>query len=160
MTTVAWDGQTLAADVQLSVDGTPAETRKMWPASGGGFYAGAGDLENILLAVEWLNAPNRAAIPKPVIDRANSIALLHVYAHGSELICNEYGVALIPIRIHSPFYAIGSGRASALAAMHCKRDAVSAVQIAAKFDIWTSSKCTSVTLTQPDPDLRIRVHHE
>lgn len=69
MTTVAWDGKTLAVDTQQTCDGVPSEIRKLWRVERGGFAAGAGDLENLFLVMEWFNAPDRFVIPKPVIDR-------------------------------------------------------------------------------------------
>lgn len=51
-----------------------------------------------------------------------------------------------PVKIEDKFIAIGSGRKAALAAMHCGKTAVEAVEIAAKIDPYTSGKIVSMSL--------------
>lgn len=52
----------------------------------------------------------------------------------------------IPMPIEERFHAIGSGRDFAIAAMHLGRSAREAVELAARYDIYTSLPVTEVTL--------------
>lgn len=71
---------------------------------------------------------------------------------GGPCILIQYGKAfviestLFPIRIIEPFFAIGSGRDYAMAAMRCGRSAREAVEIACEFDIYSSAPITEVSL--------------
>lgn len=48
--------------------------------------------------------------------------------------------------IFEPFYAIGSGRDFAIAAMALGKSALEAVELASRFDIWTAAPFTELRL--------------
>lgn len=58
----------------------------------------------------------------------------------------ESGPWCVLERVISPFYAIGSGRKCALAAMACGKTALEAVEIAAMFDPYTAGPFVSMAL--------------
>ena len=60
-------------------------------------------------------------------------------------IITEYEANMIPAKIgKKPFYAIGSGAAHALGAMEAGADAIQAVRIAAKYDVYTGGRIRAV----------------
>lgn len=54
-----------------------------------------------------------------------------------------------PVKINLPFYAIGTGRKEALAALRCGKTAFQAVEIAAEFDPYTRGPVVSMSLGEP-----------
>lgn len=146
MTTIAWDGKTMAADT-LGTDhwGLKEKTlEKIW-ANKYLLIGGAGESGQIL---SWLvdltidtsiddilkdgykhyekdkNEPHLL-----VVDRLTLRAYRHV------------GARFIPI--HREFFAIGSGRDYALMAMHLGKTAVEAVELAKVFDNGTGGEVIS-----------------
>ena len=137
MTTIAWDGKTVAADSRVTrgdhVIPGEANLRKIIHLRDGSVFAGSGVLENINLALNWIEdgMPER----KPTIKEAMRGFVVN---HDGEVF--EFSEALILDRCYAPFFAIGSGDQYALAAMHLGCDARRAVEVAATFDTGTGGE--------------------
>lgn len=127
MTTIAWDGRTMAAD-RLST-GHRNPVCKLHRLPDGGIVGGAGQLDEILRAVEWLQQGGVPADKPKLAD--DCMTLLMVDGRGKAW---TYHSALHPVPILLPFYAVGSGSDYAMAAMACEKDAADAIRIAARFD--------------------------
>jgi len=142
MTTVAWDGTTLAADTQASAGGTLLVANKI--ASVGDSLVGfSGNLADGNAFVEWLrakyNSPTKQ-IPYPkmrnlralVIDKDRSLQL---YQDESEH----------PENHNLRMWVAGTGGDYALAAMKLGKSATEAVQLASELDIDTGVAIQSLT---------------
>ena len=149
MTTIAWDGKTLAGD-RLCTDGSMKHDRskimRYQNIDMGIFliaYAGRVDVGDEM--VQWYAGGVWLVekYPQAQRDESTSVTFIVVERCGDIV---EYGITPYPIR-HSkpPFYAIGSGREYAMAAMHCGKTAAEAVEIAAVYDLYTGGGVDVVT---------------
>lgn len=138
MTTIAWDGEFLAADTLVTTCGLPRIMDKIWRLYNGDLFGGAGDTQDILLAKEWLNKSEE--IEKPKLEE--SFRALLVTTEGLYILEDK----LIKMPCTEPFWAIGSGRDFAIAAMHLGYCAKDAIQISARFDLTTGGKITVLEL--------------
>ena len=130
MTTVAWDGKSIAADRQL---GHRMEVGKLFRLKSGGILGGAGWYSQIVEVVAWLNEGAKPADkPKfPDAEESGSDFLL-IEPDGS-----PYWLTwpfLRRVKINETYSAIGSGCEYALGAMANGASAKRAVEIACKFD--------------------------
>lgn len=123
MTTICFDGQTLAADRQI-FGSFIRKGRKIWRLSDGSLFGAAGIWEEVVAVRNWLDGQTK---PKGL---TNFTALL-VEPDGS-LYRLEEKLNRMPIleRCH----AVGSGQAFAITAMALGKTAPEAVRIAARFD--------------------------
>lgn len=145
MTTIAWDGQTLAADTQVTSSGMPYKAVKIFLLSNGSIFAGSGDYGQVCAVREWLeNADVNAPHPK-----TDDFAGLLVTPAGEAFRLEE---TLTRLRVLEPFHAIGSGRDFAMAAMHCGRTAREAVQIASLYDVFTGGEVMDFDATARGTD--------
>jgi len=139
MTTIAYDGKTLAADT-LVTSGSLAfgHTRKLHKLTDGRHVALCGNmaLEPEILA--WLNGKGE----KPVLDADEEIGGLLVDKKG-----NAFEVSG-SLRLHPACvpWAGGSGEHIALAAMALGKTAVEAVALACKMDVKTREPIDSVRI--------------
>lgn len=122
MTTIAWDGKTLAADSQAQTT-FKTRSRKLYRLPDGAIFGAAGFVQEALAVLAWLNGGEKPG------DLENFEGLIINKAGGDVL-----GMRLMREPVLEPFYAIGSGAHYALAAMACGKSAVEAVRIAARFD--------------------------
>lgn len=138
MTTVAFDGQTMAADT-LAVDnwGLKEKTlEKIW-ANKYLLIGGAGEsgqIQTWLAGLDQLETDLDDLIEagyKPYAKESNDPALLVVCRMTGRIYRHVGGRFL---RSHYPQFAIGSGRDFALAAMHLGKSAREAVEVAMTFD--------------------------
>lgn len=131
MTTIAWDGTTLAADKQITWGGTPIVTTKLHRArSTEGhrvIFGCAGKSFEIQAFVDWLKGFRNM----PVLTE---IDFLCVDASGQVWCANQ---ALQWLPVHSKQWAIGSGADYALGAMAAGVNAVQAIKIASRLDVDT-----------------------
>ena len=141
MTTVAWDGQTLATDRMASVGGSKhASIKKIYTIKGGGYAAASGHAGAIELMFRWLD--HGAVIDDyPLTDP--ELCTVIVITEDSQLL--QYDGPM-PVKLEAKFYAIGSGRDFALAAMHLGYDAKKAVEVGSALDQSTGNGIDSVTL--------------
>lgn len=129
MTTVAWDGKTVAADSLITYSNgscVPGErANKIRELPGGRLFAGAGNTLEINMAYDWLAGGMKDPKP-PVTD----FCALIVSRNGATWI-NE---KLYPHVLTSRYFAIGSGEDYASTAMELGKTAAQAVAVAMKFD--------------------------
>lgn len=131
MTVIAWDGKTLAADKRATSAGMIFTVTKMFRVRGC-LVAASGDFDRINESVAWFAAgADPSKMPPYARDNTDFVALLVINNVGHIL---KYERSAEPFRIESPFYAIGSGRDFAMAAMHLGHSAKEAVAVACALD--------------------------
>lgn len=137
MTTIAWDGKTLAADTRGTAGGMPWQTIKASRLKDGRLYGGSGALEDVEAVRTWLETGG----DKPAVK--DFVAIL--IEDGQ---CFRLEDKLIKMPVKSPFHAIGSGRDYAIAAMHLGKTAREAVELACLYDVYTAAPVTELRETQ------------
>ena len=130
MTTIAWDGHTLAGDA-LGVIGESLTvwSRKIFCLPDGRLFGGSGRYDQVLAVRDWLETGGE----KPRLD---AFAGIVIDQHRQ---CYRLEEALICMPIVEPFHAVGSGRDFAIAAMALGEDAIAAIALAARFDLYTGN---------------------
>lgn len=130
MTIVAWDGKTLAADKRAENAGLSRTVTKIFR------------IDNLLVGVAWnlcaglemiewvKNGRKPSDFPEIQRDK-NERSNFLVIENGKLLV---YETSPQPIIFEDEFFAFGSGRDYALAAMACGKSAKEAVEIACMFD--------------------------
>jgi len=141
VTTVAWDGTSLAADRQTNAGGLRGRTRKLFRLKDGGVAGISGDLAYGRAVIRWLNG--KGPRPTETPEKADASILL-VRPGGHPLLIA--GSDLTPYPAGGKFWAIGSGRDFAIAVMDLGLSAEEAVRRAAKFDVYTGG---GVAVMQP-----------
>lgn len=130
MTTIAFDGKSVAAD---KLCGGRYTVPKLWRLPDGSVIGGAGDYDQIVEVVAWISegaAEDRK--PRFPDDRENGSDILLVESDGKAFwLTWPY---LRKVQITEKFEAIGSGSEFALGAMAMGASAQRAVQIASRFD--------------------------
>lgn len=130
MTVIAWDGKTLAADKQSSYGSLPAITTKVFRIRNH-LVAGSGDTARIIEMRKWFeDGADPAKLPAFQTDEAKFVDLMVVDPAGGLMV---YSNGPLPSFIQNQFWATGSGRDFAIAAMHCGKTAREAVEIASLF---------------------------
>ena len=125
MTTVAWDGKTLATDSQQTTTFImTAGVEKLMRIPDGPAFASCGKYSDRVSLARWLSG---ASPEKPKIEEG----FLAVVIDGGEAIL--YDNNLVPMEIRPPF-ACGSGQEFAMGAMLAGADARQAVKIAIELD--------------------------
>lgn len=132
MTTIAWDGKTLAADRLANEGGLRFMVQKIFRLNDGRLMGISGPLTLGMMFVNWLNGGERPAL-SDMRDDEWIIALV-VSPDGSLI---RYEKSCTPFAVLETRHAIGSGRDFALAAMHLGQTAAQSVEIAAHFDTGT-----------------------
>jgi hypothetical protein len=127
MTTLAWDGLTLAADRQSTEGGLRRTITKIRRAPNGALIGASGDTVMCEVLRRWYE---QGADAEKYPDKDGKATLL-VITRGS--ICVHDGQA-IPVRFEMERYAMGSGRDYAETAMYLGKTAREAVEIASLFD--------------------------
>ena len=135
MTTICWDGKTLAADrlaLNSSLMRTTTKIRRF-----GNLLAGAsGDLSATIEALEWVRRGRSAADWPEIQKDKDDFAALLVIDGGRILV---YEKSPHPAEFHDLIFAIGSGRDFALAAMYLGKTAAEAIEVASFFDCGTGN---------------------
>ena len=151
MTTIAWDGKTLAADSMGDQNGLRTKVRKLHRgvlADGKGFmFGGAGETSWCVMLYEWiktLEAKQLTRIEYPHQgERHDPACLLVVKGAG---VFRKTGSVLTPVE--SDFHAIGSGRDFAISAMHFGQCAKDAVKHAIQFDVYSGGSIQTMDMEQ------------
>ena len=128
MTTIAWDGTTLAADRRISNNGMTRAGQKVWELHDGRLFATCGNVEDGLAALRWLECGGDL----PTLDEDTFAGII---VRGGSAFRVES--KMIESKILETTHAMGSGRDFAIAAMHLGMTAREAVEIAALFDTGT-----------------------
>lgn len=145
MTVIAWDGKTLAADKRASNSGLIFPVTKIFKHRGC-LIGGAGDFDRINETIAWFAAgADPAKMPPYARSNDDYVALLVIEPNGSIL---KYERSAVPFKIEAPFFAIGSGRDFAMAAMHLGRSAVEAVQVACALETGCGNGVDTLELGQ------------
>lgn len=145
MTTIAWDGKTLAADKQATSNGLIHTTTKIFEHRTG-LYGITGNFAHGIAVYKWITeqgADPKLYPPNPTNDDYGY--LIHIDTNG-KIWCYEGFPG--PVKMEDPFFAIGSGREYATAAMYCGQTAVGAVQVASMFDIGSGQGVDFFTLEE------------
>lgn len=135
MTTIAWDGVTLADDKRVSCESGVKTITKVRVCENGDLMALCGDGRMLKSAMDWYEdgaVPDK--LPKISGDRYNSpsdFSLVVVRPSGEVF---EYQSCAYPIVYDSGACAFGSGGPFARSAMAFGYNAVDAVEFAARFD--------------------------
>lgn len=127
MTTIAWDGKTLAGDRQHSMFNDCAP--KVFRLENGGLFGACGEAQDSVAVREWLEGGEK---PK-VGDGFHAILI----KNGDLYVIENKLVLMKPTR---RFFAVGSGRDFAMAAMLLGKTAKEAIAIAAQLDVDTGEK--------------------
>lgn len=131
MTVIAWDGKTLAADKRGTVAGLAYAVTKIHRLADGLVAFSGGGAH----AAELLNWFHGARNPEtyPRCDDDGGAGALHIGEGGKIRMYSANNP--FPELIESPFFARGSGRDYAMAALHLGCDAKRAVEVACALDI-------------------------
>lgn len=125
MTTIAWDGKTLAADT-LAHGSAILKVHKLHRLSDGSMFGAAGSCQEVMAVRDWLNGGEKPS------DLENFEAL--IIRRG---VVEILGMRLMREPVLEPFWVIGSGSHLAIAAMALGKSAIDAVRLAARFDLYT-----------------------
>jgi len=136
VSTIAWDGHTLAADSQCTIGAMPCQTIKIRKLADGRLYGHTGNAEDGAAVFHWLETGGE----KPEVK---DFAALLVGINGQ---LSRLEDKLVAFPVNSPFHAAGSGRDYAIAAMHLGKTAREAVELACLYDIYTGGPITEITL--------------
>jgi len=140
MTVIAWDGVTLAADKQASSNGMIRTVTKIFKLPDGSLFGGSGDFAFILQMYEWLQDGEK--FPEAQRDKDDWQPCFVISREGVFV----YERAPCPIRYEDFFFASGSGRDFALAALHCGKTAREAVELACKLSYECGNGIDTLTL--------------
>jgi len=139
MTTIAFDGKTLAAD-SLAIGGATSPHRiaqKIFDIGGGVFVAIAGTLgEGAKFAAWYVEGADIAAPALPDLKDSSVLVVSEKHSY-------EFDETLMPLPVRAPC-AIGSGGEVALGAMMAGATASEAVKIACKVDIHSGGRVRCV----------------
>ena len=145
MTTLAYDGRTLAADKQATGGGAKCSVTKIFRV--GELVIGfAGELGLAMEMLDWVRR-GRTAADFPAAQRKTE--------DSCELVVIDAGRILVYERsphaytVEDPVYATGSGRDFAIAAMYCGLDARKAVAVACQFDSHSGMGVDAIDLLPP-----------
>ena len=144
MTTIAWDGKTLAADRLGNAGSMMYETTKIRKTGYlGDLLFAAGQFSEINMLYKWYE---EGADPDKWPKHQDGDKWEALMVIKSNKTIWRYETQPTPWRIEAPFYAIGTGRDYAMAAMHLGKTSKEAVEIAALFDPNTGMGINTLTL--------------
>ncbi|SRR5258708_18354719 len=140
MTTICWDGKEMAADSQSTYNGSLVNnTIKIFQGINYIMaFCGAIDEGYAFKAVLEGEMKNKDA------SISKDFGALVWWDTG---VIEEYYDSLIPVPVIDKYSAMGTGAAVALTAMHCGKTAREAIEMAKKFDAFTSGKVISFSWT-------------
>ena len=141
MTTIAWDGKTLAGDKQATNGGTPWQTTKVFKIETNGKKYLVGFSGNLADGQRFVKFVKEGFKGKPKYDCLDAIS---IDEKGS---ITSYSENHNPDVIEPKFYAIGSGRDFALGVLAYGADAIDAVRIATELDINTGLGIDAVSFS-------------
>ena len=142
MTTIAYRDGVMAADSQASSGARKFRVKKITRVPGGGLLGITGGMPELLKIQKWAGA-GFPPDDKPELSDDAEVECLLVYADGTAAL---FDASLEVMPVQDKFIAIGSGGPYAVAAMACGLGPAEAVQIAARFDPYTSAPVKSERL--------------
>lgn len=148
MTTIAWDGKSLAGDRKRTFGSTPMPCTKVFRAPaptkclpGGVLFGCAGDSFDAHAFRTWIEAGEPDARPT-----FKNLGIIGIDAQGRCWQASD-GYSFIPVSL--PKWAGGSGADYALGAMACGKTAAEAVEIAITLDNSSGLGVDVLTLDSP-----------
>jgi hypothetical protein len=150
MTTIAWDGEVMAADKRANVAGSRITVTKIRRGRGGNLVGIAGNVSLFEDIFGWLCDGEKR--PDAQGEKGDWCEVLEVTAD-REVFRHE---RLGRFQIEDKQYAIGSGGDFARSAMACGLSAVDAVRMASRFDTATGDGVTSLPLHEDEQPRRRR----
>lgn len=140
MTTIAWDGHTLAAE-SLITEGSMrvGYMNKIIRLNNGGYVAGAGLTHVSQMVADWMNGKREAPSEKELKDSI----IFYIDSMGKAWIYDQTVSAAMPAQKKD---ACGSGSAFARVALEMGATAEEAVKIAMKFDTFSGGKINKVVI--------------
>lgn len=137
MTTIAWDGEALAVDSRITVDGMVRAGRKARRLRNGDVLAVFGDYTGALFVMQWYA---RGADPTawPTAQQLDDQCGELIVVRGGRVL--QYATSPVPQEIRESRMAWGSGKGYALGAMAMGADARQAVAVAARYDPQTGGR--------------------
>ena len=142
MTTIAWDGRSLAVDRLAVCANLRRSTRKLH-VSKAWVYGGAGSLPDLADIALWLEAGAEDA-KRPTLEEGGSCGIAVRRRDGRAF--KVEGKRPVLALVRERFVADGSGRDFAIAAMALGRTARQAVALAARFDVYTGGGIDSIVV--------------
>ena len=152
MTTIAWDGKTLAAD-RLAITSNNGflavpKIHKFHLATGTLLFAGAGSLDAVLAMYYWVQEGCRRDYYPPSQTGSDWAEILVVHEKPQGVCGYQKKTGHLFVYMQSPFpliadinqYALGSGARYAVGAMSAGASAENAVLIASRFDKGTGDQ--------------------
>lgn len=158
MTTVAWDGKTLASDTQASSGDVVCSVyeQKIYPApdSGWEIYGDrivaigcSGDCGAEMELQDLLK--HNLTYNSEFLPTFSFHAIAIVGNGRAYIVAKDKGDTRASISLQVTPYAIGSGGLIARTAMHCGKDARGAVQVAIDLDCYSGGRIDSFSTDQP-----------
>ena len=126
MTTIAWDGTTLAADSLSCSSGQRSRVRKLRRCKDGRLIAAAGESGAVAAYLNWLETPEWSQRPSFQDHADDCVHALEIMPDGTVWRHERF----MPFIAEDRYTAIGSGAAYALGAMAAGKTAPEAVVIA------------------------------
>ena len=143
MTCIAWDGKTIASDKRATSDGFCSTTTKLFRTKPGQIISFCGGGAQGLEMRAWIAAGAKAnTFPASQRDDDNWAVVVVLDKRGLWY----YERTPYPLKVEDAFYAFGSGRDYAMAAMHLGKTAREAVEIACLFDSGCGNGVTEMSL--------------
>jgi ATP-dependent protease HslVU (ClpYQ) peptidase subunit len=142
VTTVAWDGRTIAADRLASYGNARRKVRKLFDC-GEYVYGCSGDFSEAHPIAEWLTGGAKSS-ERPVFDEEKVFGIAVRKADAKAFVVEGKRVSLTEILDDQ--FATGCGRDFARSAMAFGRTAPQAVAFASRFDVFTGLGVDSVRI--------------
>lgn len=144
MTTLAFDGTTLAGDRRLTGHFIMTSAAKIMRTPDHRLIGCAGGVTECRMMMEWLMKPKRNldTLPDFQCDEDTSVQAIEIMQDGTIRAYEQGGWFVV----EGQNYAIGSGCQFAMAAMYCGKSADDAVRVASQFDPITGGGVDCLTL--------------
>lgn len=146
MTTIAWDGTTLAADTLLTGGYAYHGYSKVYRFRDGSVGAFSGDVAAMQAAQRWLDSISD-------VEPVGEWTAIRVFPDGSATLLWDNGCVL---DITGRLAATGSGQEFALGAMASGKSPKEAVEIAARYDVATGGPVETISVADLAPVRRGR----
>jgi len=152
MTTVAWDGRSMAADTQGDFGGLRMRAAKVRRLSDGTLVGGAGCDGTFQAMADWIaqGGPDLSPKSRPAAqsDEEMSVHLIEARPDGAVFLHTRSGRTAVVERA----FAVGSGGHFALAAMALGQTAAQAVELAIRLDTRSGGDVEALDLHPPAAD--------
>lgn len=140
MTTIAWDGKTLAADKRATGNLPIAIITKIFRLVYEDHHYLIGAEGEINICNQLTNWARQGFKESMFSGADTTVTKARMLVIKDDYTIQVYGNnSYYPYAIQNTFYALGSGRGYAIGAMHCGKNAIEAVEIASLYDHHTGN---------------------